>query len=254
MKTHTNASYHLYPQFSPLPLSVLAITLSLFTTRSIAQTLPLSENLINFNSSAGEKLLVESQARQDYFPLSINFITQENQAYCGVASMVMVLNALEVSPPKASNYGNYRLFTQENFFDNPATGKVIAANTVRRMGMTLEQLAGLLASYEVQTEVYHGGDVTLAQFRALVVENLEEKDNFVLVNYLRKAIAQERGGHISPIAAYHAATDRFLILDVSRYKYPPVWVKAEELWQAMATADRVSGKTRGFVLINRGKN
>ncbi len=42
----------------------------------------------------------------------------------------------------------------------------------------------------------------------------------------------------------------FLILDVSRYKYPPVWVKASELWQAMVTVDSVSGKTRGFVLVS----
>ena len=46
------------------------------------------------------------------------------------------------------------------------------------------------------------------------------------MNYLRKAIGQERGGHISPLAAYDAKSDRFLILDVARYKYPPVWVKA----------------------------
>jgi hypothetical protein len=43
----------------------------------------------------------------------------------------------------------------------------------------------------------------------------------------------------------------FLILDVSRNKYPPVWVKAEQLWQAMATTDAESGKTRGLVLVSR---
>jgi len=92
--------------------------------------------------------------------------------------------------------------------------------------------------------------VTLDEFRNLVSKNLQEPGNFVLVNYLRKAIGQETGGHISPVAAYNEETDRFLILDVSRYKYPPVWVKAEELWKAMATVDSVSGKTRGFVLVS----
>jgi hypothetical protein len=67
---------------------------------------------------------------------------------------------------------------------------------------------------------------------------------------LRKAIGQETGGHISPVAAYNEQTDRFLILDVSRYKYPPIWVKAEELWKATATLDSVSGKTRGFLLVS----
>ncbi|MGB6297273.1 MAG: phytochelatin synthase family protein, partial [Rivularia sp. (in: cyanobacteria)] len=58
-------------------------------------------------------------------------------------------------------------------------------------------------------------------------------------------------GHISPLAAYNKETDRFLILDVSRYKYPPVWVKAEDLWKAMNTKDSVSDKTRGFVLVSK---
>lgn len=215
-----------------------------------AQTLPLPQNLINFNSAEGEKLLLESRALQDYFPLSMQFVTQKNPAYCGVASSVMVLNALAIPAPQAPEYGNYRLFTQDNFF-NAQTQKVIAAEVVARKGMTLEQLGKLLESNSVKAEVHHGGDVTLAQFRRMVVKNLEEPDNFVLVNYLRKAIGQETGGHISPVAAYNKKTDRFLILDVSRYKYPPVWVKAFDLWQAMATVDYESGKTRGFVLVRR---
>ena len=81
------------------------------------------------------------------------------------------------------------------------------------------------------------------------MQNLSKRDNFAIVNYLRKTIGQERGGHISPIAAYNQRTDRFLILDVSRYKYPPVWVKAVDLWQAIATVDTDAGKTRGFVLV-----
>ena len=54
---------------------------------------------------------------------------------------------------------------------------------------------------------------------------LAEPNRYVIVNYLRRTLGQERGGHISPLAAYDADADRFLILDVSRYKYPPVWVK-----------------------------
>ncbi|NES00445.1 MAG: glutathione gamma-glutamylcysteinyltransferase, partial [Symploca sp. SIO1B1] len=106
----------------------------------------------------------------------------------------------------------------------------------------------------VTAAVYDGGEVTLAEFRNLLGSNLQESNNFVLVNYLRKTIHQETGGHISPVAAYNKETDRFLILDVSRYKYPPVWVKAEELWQAIATIDSTSGKTRGFVLVSSGSD
>jgi hypothetical protein len=65
------------------------------------------------------------------------------------------------------------------------------------------------------------------------------------------ALGQEIGGHISPLAAYDAKSDRFLVLDVARYKYPPVWVRTADLFGAMNTVDKDNnGKTRGFVLVS----
>jgi hypothetical protein len=62
--------------------------------------------------------------------------------------------------------------------------------------------------------------------------------------------AMGKGGHISPLAAYDAKADRFRILDVARYKYPPVWVKASDLFDAMNTTDAANGnRTRGYVLV-----
>ena len=91
------------------------------------------------------------------------------------------------------------------------------------------------------------------EFRALATRALAEPNQYVIVNYLRRHVGQERGGHISPLAAYDADADRFLILDVSRYKYPPVWVKAEDLFAAMNTPDSDNeNRSRGFVLIRTG--
>jgi hypothetical protein len=218
----------------------------------LSQTLPLSPNLIGFNSDEGEKLLIDSKSREDFFPLSTQFITQNNQAYCGVASIVMVLNGLGIPAPEAPQYKPYRVFTQENFFSNEKTKEVIPAEVVSRKGMTLDQIGGLFASYGVKVNVYHAGDTSLEKFRSLAAENLKQPGNFILINYLRKEIGQEKGGHISPLAAYNEQTDRFLILDVSRYKYPPVWVRAADLWKAMSTTDSESGKTRGFVFVSKG--
>ncbi len=238
-------------KFKTIIAKVLLLGVGLVPSQLLAQTsLPLSENLINFNSSQGEIFLVESQARQDYIPLSLQFETQDNLAFCGVASIVMVLNALSIPAPTATEWVRYNRFTQDNFFDNPNTENVISKETVSRQGMTLQELGGLLKSYPLDVEVYHGGEVSLEEFRQRIVNNLQQENNFVLVNYLRSSIGQQRGGHISPIAAYHEDSDRFLILDVSRYKYPPVWVKAEELWNATNTVDSTSEKTRGFVLIS----
>jgi Phytochelatin synthase len=226
-------------------------TLTLNAPKILAQTLPIAPQLIPFSSSDGEQLLVESNARQDYFLLSNQFVTQINQAYCGVASSVMILNALGLPAPESTQYKPFRVFTQENFFERAETKKVVSPDLVSKRGMTLAQLGDLLNSHGAKVQVYYGADVDLDRFRSLLVQNLSKRDNFAIVNYLRKTIGQERGGHISPIAAYNQRTDRFLILDVSRYKYPPVWVKAVDLWQAIATVDADAGKTRGFVLVTK---
>lgn len=233
------------------PLKALIIGACVASGTVFAKTLNLPQNLIAFNSYEGEKLLIESQSRQDFFPLSMQFITQNNQAYCGVASIVMVLNGLQIPAPETPEYSPHRVFTQENFFSNEATRKVLAPEVVSRMGMTLEQIGQFLASYNVKPKVYHAADTSLEDFRKQASENLKQPGNFVLVNYLRKEIGQEKGGHISPLAAYNQQSDRFLIMDVSRYKYPPVWVKTADLWKAMATPDSTSGKTRGFVFVSR---
>ena len=43
----------------------------------------------------------------------------------------------------------------------------------------------------------------------------------------------------------------FLLLDVSRYKYPPVWVKAATMFDAMNTLDSTSQKTRGYIVAGQ---
>ena len=69
--------------------------------------------------------------------------------------------------------------------------------------MTLAQLSDLIATYTVQVKTFYGSDINLDQFRQLIRENLANDNNFVLINYLGRAIGQKRGGHISPIAAYN---------------------------------------------------
>jgi Phytochelatin synthase len=236
-----------------ISIQTLIIGLCLAAGNVIAQTLPLaSSNLIGFDTPDGEKLLIESKSRADFFSLSMQFVTQDNLAYCGVASIVMVLNSLKIPAPETPEYKDFKVFTQENFFSNQKTQQVIAQKKVAMSGMNLQQLGGLLSSYDgVKVQVYHGSNSSLEEFRKLAAENLKQPDNFVLVNYLRKEIGQERGGHISPLAAYNEVTDRFLIMDVSRYKYPPVWVKTADLWKAMNTVDLASGKTRGFVFVSK---
>src|SRR5512144_456798 len=71
---------------------VTVLGLYLLSQAAFAKTLPLPDNLISLTSEQGEHLLLDSEARQAYWPLSIQFVTQKNRAYCGVASIVMVLH------------------------------------------------------------------------------------------------------------------------------------------------------------------
>jgi hypothetical protein len=230
-----------------------------FSSYNIARSQLQTEELIALDSKRGEQLLFSSQTRSDYLPLSLEFVTQDNLAYCGVASLVMVLNALDVKAPVSSNHQipgvvSYEFFNQDNVFENPKSHEAVAVEAISKQGMTLEELGKLFQSYQLEAQAVHGEEVDLAQFRQLIVQNLQQADNFVVVNYLRTSLGQEGGGHISPIVAYHEESDRFLILDVARYRYASVWVKAESLWKAINTVDSVSDKTRGFILIEPSKS
>ena len=227
----------------------LALALCLLAPIARAETLPLPGNLTDLNSSQGETFFLESGAIAKYFAIADNFVTQRTQAYCGVASMVMVLNAAGVPAPTSPEYQPYHMFTQDNVLDE-RTEAVLPHDVLDRQGVTLDQLGGLLALHALTIEVHHAADGGVDSFRAAARDYLAAKDHFVIVNYLRRAIGQQSGGHISPLAAYDAKSDRFLILDVARYKYPPVWVKASDLFDAMNTSDSANdSKTRGYVLI-----
>jgi len=206
--------------------------------------------LIPMASPEGQELLLRrSTLRADYGSLSQWFETQANQAYCGVASSVMVLNSLAVQAPPAAGYGSYRFWTQTNLFAAPAGLRFARPELVARQGLDLAQLQGLLISQGVQSERYHGSDLSLEQFRLLLRRNLSDPGDRLLVNYHRSALGQAGGGHISPLAAYDQQTDRVLLLDVARYRYPAVWVGSRDLWRAIRTIDASTGRSRGLIRV-----
>lgn len=219
-----------------------------------ADGLRLPPNLTASSSSQGEALLLAAQSREAYLKLSSQFLTQKTQTFCGVASMVMVFNALNLPAPESMEYAPYRIFTQDNLF-NAKTEAILPRDTILKQGMTLNQMGSLAALQPVQVDVRHAAESSLDQFRKEASSYLAQEGHFVVINYLRDGLGQQAGGHFSPLAAYEAKTDRFLILDVARYKYPPVWVTASELFAAMNTPDSDNeNKTRGYVLIARKKD
>jgi hypothetical protein len=219
---------------------------------ALAETLPLPKNLIGLESQDGIQLLERSATRTAYKPLSESFETQKDPAYCGVATLVMILNALSIPVPSTQKAENPSPFTQENILNN-LTEEILPQAVLIQEGMTLDQFGQLLSTFGVNNVVYHSDQTSVDDFRVKATKYLGANHRFVVVNYLRSVIGQEGGGHISPLGAYDVESDRFLVLDVSRYKYPPVWVKTTELFSAMDTVDKGNEeRRRGFVLIGLG--
>ena len=209
----------------------------------------LAEKLVPITTSEGMVLLQRSKSVSDYGSLMEAFLTQSNLAYCGVASAVMVLNSLAIPAPPVDGFRNYHFWTQDNIFDSDSSQAVISPAKVRRQGMTLQEVQNLLSHHGVSSKRLHGDILSLSAFRSLVKANLDDSNDRLIVNYDRKVIGQKGGGHFSPLAAYDAVTDKVLILDVARYRYPSVWVKTHDLWRAMRTLDRISGLQRGILAI-----
>lgn len=205
--------------------------------------------VIYWDSAAGKALRARIPLDADYWQLVPTFAVQKTQSYCSVASAITVLNAMPIKKPVDPTYAPYAYFTQNNFF-TPDVIKIISPQTVLQMGMTREQMAETLTAQGVRAKSIAGDTLNDADLRALLRKALLNDGQFVLANYLRAKLGQVGGGHWSALAAYDAQTDRVLILDVAKYKYPPVWVSISTLRQAITTIDTTSNKVRGLVVVS----
>ena len=122
-------------------LAACAALIGLAVVGAHADSLPLPQNLAGFSTHEGELYFAESDAREAYFALADNFVTQKTQAYCGVATIVMVLNALGVPAPPVPEYTPYRTFTQDNVLTGQ-TDAILPRDVLARQGMTLDQIGG----------------------------------------------------------------------------------------------------------------
>ena len=63
------------------------------------------------------------------------------------------------------------------------------------------------------------------------------------------AVGMDGTGHFSPVVAFEPESDSALVLDVARYKYPPVWMPVETLFDGINTTDASARDTRGLIDI-----
>jgi len=234
---------------------------------------PQVQPLVPFASSEGLERLARTAAKHDFAPLANQFEAQATIAFCGPTTAAIVLNTLRPSAietprdrsrlrpedqrhlPKSLELTVPR-HTQESVI---ATGKKTRAQVfgepsavngklVRDGGYQLRQLDEVLKAHSLATRlVIVDAQTAEADIRRDLIENLNRPGDMVIVNYLRAAVGQSGGGHISPLAAYDAATDSVLILDVNPSHYPWVWMPVATLIKGMRTRDVV--ENRGYILV-----
>lgn len=208
---------------------------------------------IYFLTPDSDKWLADAE-KQDFLPLMSRFVSEYQATYCGIASSVMALNTLGITPPTAPQWYPYDYWDQENIFSREVLEKVKPISGVDSGGITLAQLETLLDLSGAKAEKTFASDTDVDSFRKAARAALADPEAILIVNFGRAEFGQaglDGGGHISPVAAYNEEADRFLILDVARYKYLPSWATASQLYAALNTPDSSSGKTRGYVTVRK---
>jgi glutathione gamma-glutamylcysteinyltransferase len=206
---------------------------------------PLPCTLHALDSAAGRRLFAEGLldgSMASYFRLAQQFHTQSDPAYCGLGSLVCALNALGVDPARPWK-GSWRWFSEE------LLDCCKPLEEIRRLGLSLDEVACLARCNGTDVALHRPGrESGVEHFRAHVIESSTREDAPVLiVNYTRRALGQTGDGHFSPIGGYHAASDRVLVLDTARFKYPPHWVPVDLVFAAMQAEDDATALPRGWL-------
>jgi hypothetical protein len=230
--------------------------------------------LVALASDEGLARLGRATGKADFAALANQFEAQINGAFCGPTSAAIVLNAVR-SRSTALPRDHDRLrpddlrhlppgadpivprYTQDLVIAKGAKTRaqvlgepvVINGKTTRDFGYQLRQFDEMLRANDLATRLVVVDDAKPeAEIRADLVANLMRPDDYVIVNYRREAVGQRGGGHISPLGAYDAASDSFLVLDVNPAAASWVWMPSATLIRGMRTFDTI--ENRGYVLVS----
>ena len=257
-------------------LAVLLATA--FVPQALARDEPAAlplQALVAFNTDEGLARLARATAKVDFPALANQFEPQSNIAFCGPTTAAIVLNALPSGSrdlprdrsrlrPEDLRYvpRDFDLavprFTQDNVITKGAKTRAqvlgepvtVGGKQARDDGYQLRQFDELLRAHELITRLVVVDDrKPEEEVRADFVENLGRAGDFVIVNYRRKDVGQQGGGHISPLGAYDAESDSVLVMDVNPASAGWVWMPIATLIKGLRTFDTV--ENRGYILVRQ---
>ena len=242
-----------------------------------------SQNIIpdisdSFNNANSLNKLNRSQFKNDFYQLINFYQPQINPLYCGIASSVMVINALnygeienQITNQTKKPNGEileYKVLMQSNFL-NDLTDKIKnrdiinfkkPANRIKENnkwrdvydpGLTLTELAKILEEvYKFNvTKIYLNNHDQINEFRKRLTVVLNDQNSFILANFDGKILNKTTAGHFSPIVAYNQENDEVLILDTALHRNKWFWSSLENLVKSMNTKD--GDNYRGYLIISK---
>uniref|UniRef100_A0A7S4VI28 glutathione gamma-glutamylcysteinyltransferase n=1 Tax=Alexandrium monilatum TaxID=311494 RepID=A0A7S4VI28_9DINO len=211
---------------------------------------PLPPPAIAFSSPEGRELFHEALSQgtaEIFYPLIEQFHTQAEPAFCGLATLVMVLNALNVDPGSMWK-GPWRWYHEEALDCCKDTAEI------KKDGIEWQEWLCLARCQGLAVEAVRADEdgASLASFEAQVASvSSRPGGQFLVVSYSRKAVDQSGDGHYSPIGAYHRGRSLALVLDTARFKYPPHWLPVAKLWEAMQRRNEGTNRSRGYAVLAR---
>uniref|UniRef100_A0A7I4Y6Q0 glutathione gamma-glutamylcysteinyltransferase n=1 Tax=Haemonchus contortus TaxID=6289 RepID=A0A7I4Y6Q0_HAECO len=201
-------------------------------------------NLMSFAEAHLEENSFTRGNANIYFKLASQFRTQDEPAYCGPSTLVMVLNALEVDPGQVWK-------APWRFYHESMLDCCVPLESIKKNGINLTQFVCLAICNRLHAEAHYGAENEdfLTGLRQDLLESVRGEGRVIVASYDRSVLQQTGTGHFSPLAAFHTKSDRVLIMDVARFKYPPHWVELKQLQKAMCSIDPATGKPRGYIKL-----
>ena len=194
--------------------------------------------LTGLSSKKGREYLLQALVQntaESYWALMEQFVNQSDPAFCGITTLLMVLNAMCIDP-NVRWRGGWRFFGSEEVLLDRCC---LSMERISRVGVTLEEFRLLALCHGLGVEMkrpFLSDDLekdttakqhdrptecnSLEAFRDDIrkILNTPNSKSHLVVSFSRASLKQTGDGHFSPIAAYHEETDQVLVLDVARFK------------------------------------
>ena len=242
----------------------------------------LPASLTALSSVKGREYLLQSlnqNSAESYWALMEQFVNQSDPAFCGITTLMMVMNTMCIDP-NVRWKGGWRFYGSEEVLLDRCC---LSMERISRVGVTLEEFRMLAKCHGLSVELkrpfpsdeqeqqrsytvkhHHHQQQhhrptefkSLECFREDIKQVLMTPDSksILVVSFSRASLEQTGDGHFSPIAAYHEPTDQVLVLDVARFKYAPYWVPVRDLYHAMQPKDSATKRSRGWFVLHPPKH